>query len=406
MTKCRSCHFENLNLLWKLEDGPYGDLFEENREDALDVNLQSLELGDCPNCGLLQLMEDPDIEQMHRNYLYRTALTVGLNDYYLDNLDFLVSKFNIKNMRALDIGCNDGEFMLALEEKGFEVLGVEPAIKSIGANPEKRLNIIPSFFDSNLAQEILDQYGKFGLITVNFVLANVNHLHDFLLGIKKLMQPDSVLAITSGYHPDQFSINMFDYISHDHISYFSLETLTKSLSEVDLVVCDSYRSELKGGSLHVVAKTSNHHSLSQASKRSHYVKQREDWVWNGNSQEIQELMGRVSIQKMILDYEIQDIEEPIAGIGASISTSYLINQFGLGSRISFLLDDDSSKWGKFSPLYGIPVLPFSNEKITEVRYAIILSWQHTNLLLNRLKANGFIGKVIVPLPHLRIFHME
>ena len=44
---------------------------------------------------------------------------------------------------------------------------------------------------------------------------------------------DGTLAINTGYHPTQFKKNMFDYIYHEHYSYYSL-SFENILREKDL----------------------------------------------------------------------------------------------------------------------------------------------------------------------------
>jgi hypothetical protein len=68
------------------------------------------------------------------------------------------------------------------------------------------------------------------------------------------LDENGIFSITTGYHPYQFGVNMFDYINHDHLSYFSLETLEKCLGRFDIEIVSAELNELKGGSLHVLAR--------------------------------------------------------------------------------------------------------------------------------------------------------
>jgi hypothetical protein len=94
------------------------------------------------------------------------------------------------------------------------------------------------------------------------------------------------------------------------------------------------------------------------------------------------------------------------GIGASISTSYLINYFDIFQYIDCLVDDDRRKCGTYSPKYGIPVKSFDGLNTIENPTAIILAWQHSNLLINRLENSGFKGKIIIPLPHFQVIYLD
>ena len=69
-----------------------------------------------------------------------------------------------------------------------------------------------------------------------------------------------------------------------------------------------------------------------------------------------------------------------------------------------LYDDDVNKIGKFSPgtakkVYNLNDLPDNSECLI-----VILAWQHTDLILERLNQVGFKGKIFVPLPYPRFIH--
>lgn len=98
---------------------------------------------------------------------------------------------------------------------------------------------------------------------------------------------------------------------------------------------------------------------------------------------------------------LANVDQAHVVIEASIITSYLINELGIVNNLSFLVDDDKMKIGKFSPHHAIQVFSFDSLKVRESRNAVILAWQHTNVLLRRLKENGLKGSVLVPLSYPR-----
>ena len=86
------------------------------------------------------------------------------------------------------------------------------------------------------------------------------------------------------------------------------------------------------------------------------------------------------------------------GIGASISTTYLCNEFRLNGIIEKLFDDDIYKVGRFAPGSGKYVESLSNIPEDSNGLAIILAWQHSEKLRLRLRGVGFTGRVLIPLP--------
>ena len=61
-------------------------------------------------------------------------------------------------------------------------------------------------------------------------MANIDNPYQALNLAKSLLKSeDSIIAIQTGYHPTLFGKGIFDYIYHEHYSYFNL----KSLSSLD-----------------------------------------------------------------------------------------------------------------------------------------------------------------------------
>jgi hypothetical protein len=215
------------------------------------------------------------------------------------------------------------------------------------------------------------------------------------------MGEKTVLSIITGYHPDQYGVNMFEYINHDHLTYLTVESLGNLCNALGLKIIDVNRSEHKGGSVQfiLVKETSlfkTHSSVAQ-------LLQREIWLRSNTPEFTQRLAFQISGVRKDLDEKLKHLKcDSIYGIGASISTTYLCNQFGLSDKIDKLFDDDVNKIGRFSPGSGIQVNALKDIPSGNSSLAIILAWQHSEKLLSRLKEEGFSGKVLIPLPFPQI----
>jgi hypothetical protein len=172
-------------------------------------------------------------------------------------------------------------------------------------------------------------------------------------------------------------------------------------TDLDLKLIDVKRIEHKGGSIQLVIGNAS----SKFSRKSsvNQLIQREKWQG-------------VNTQKYYLDFQkviegnaniVRDYVKNmdfrfIYGVGASISTTYLINVLEIGDKIKTLFDDDLNKIGKFNPKYGIEVKPLSELPNYEDAPVIILAWQHTDKLLERLKSIGNKKIIILPFPELKV----
>ena len=222
-----------------------------------------------------------------------------------------------------------------------------------------------------------------------------------MTNIESLMDDETILSVITGYHPDQFAINMFEYINHDHLTYLTVESFGNLCGRLGLKIIDLNRSEHKGGSIQFVVSKNNANFKTQSSVGQ--LRQREIWI-NANTAmftrriqlEIENIGIRLSnlLEKMKIRH--------LYGVGASISTTYLCNQFGLNNLLTDLFDDDTNKIGLFAPgtrrsVQSLSRIPTSSESV-----AMILSWQHSEKLIQRLNELNYQGQIILPLPNPRL----
>ena len=94
----------------------------------------------------------------------------------------------------------------------------------------------------------------------------------------------------------------------------------------------------------------------------------------------------------------------IYGIGAPSRGTTLIHYTGIDENIleCVLEIKGSHKLNAYVPGTLIPVLEETKLYDEQPEYALLLSWQIADELIPKLKAKGFKGKFIVPLPHPRV----
>ena len=114
-------------------------------------------------------------------------------------------------------------------------------------------------------------------------------------------------------------------------------------------------------------------------------------------------------KQLTLEYLDQAIAEgkTVAAYGASTTTTTLLYHFELGSRLSFIIDDNPIKQGTFSPGLHIPVLPSSELKTRKPDVVVILAWMYANVIIDKNQeyiAQG--GKFLVPLADVKVVGRE
>ena len=123
------------------------------------------------------------------------------------------------------------------EEKWAEVKKINNKIKlhmvgTLQSNKVKKavqiFDYIHSLDNIKLAKKIVNQFGHADLITINNLFANIDELEEFMKSIELLLGRDGVLIIESSYLLDMINNMIFDYIYHEHLSYFSILPLRKN----------------------------------------------------------------------------------------------------------------------------------------------------------------------------------
>ena len=401
--RCRSCESPDLEIVWELENSPYGDLYRHTAKEALDVSFETLTLGFCTACKMLQLLEITDIPSTYDDYLYRSSVTNALSSYYVQTAARLISEYGLsRGDLIVDIGSNDGTFLSGFLKNGFNVLGIEPTQENANTAELRGIHTLNEYFEAETVDRILKEAGRPKLISINYTLANIPNLLAFLSNIVRLMDESTILSVITGYHPDQYAVNMFEYINHDHLTYLTVESVGNLCKILDLKITDVNRSEHKGGSAQFIISKDNSDYKVQSSVGQ--LLQREIWLNTNTVQFTKNLELQIKDVNIELNKTLKSLQSSnIYGIGASISTTYLCNQFRLNDKVDKLFDDDVNKIGRFAPGSGKPVQALTSIPKKEDSVALILAWQHSERLIQRLREVGYPGKILTPLPNPRLF---
>jgi hypothetical protein len=111
----------------------------------------------------------------------------------------------------------------------------------------------------------------------------------------------------------------------------------------------------------------------------------------------------VILSKLRLLSMLRDLKEKgarVAGISAPSRASTLVNYVGLDEGLVDYVCEiaGSLKIGKYMPGTQIPVVDEARLFEEQPECAIIFSWHIADELARKLKANGFRGQLITPLP--------
>ena len=396
---CRLCDSNNIKVVLPLQKSPLCDAYLELPKKQKFYNLN---LCLCNECGFSQIDTVIDPEIIYRDYIYVTTSSPGLQahfeKYALEVCNFL----NLdKSKLTVDIGSNDGTLLKVFQKFNHNVLGIEPSVKAASSANENGIETLSEFFDIGLANAIVDQYGKASLITINNLFANVDNLNEFVEGINVLLDSNGVLVIESSYLLDMIDNMVFDFIYHEHLSYFSILPLVRFFKQFDMQLIHVHEVGTKGGSLRYYWARNNSKWNPSLNVKELSLREAKAGI---NTEKFKDYEARIETVKFqLLEFLEKHKEDKIVGYGASATSTTLITHFELQKYFSYLVDDNVDKVNTYSPGYHIPVHNFDRLKNEQPDVIIILAWRFKETILKKL--SFFKGIIIVPLPTFEEFKL-
>lgn len=404
-TTCRLCGSSKISTIWHLTPTPPEDRFVSKEQLHVPQEVYPLDLAFCDACGYVHLPYVLSPEISYPDYIYVTNVTLGLQNHYQEYADEILAMMQpIDDALVVDLGSNDGSMLRAFKKRGMKVLGVEPA-QAIGkAANDSGIPTIVDFFSDSVAEQIIRQHGKASIVTANYMYANIDDLVAFTNNVNKIMAEDGVFVVQTGYHPEQMKIKMFDYIYHEHFSYFTLKVLRYLFARCGLELIDAQKTPAKGGSIRTAAQLAG--GRRPVSERVADIIREEETAGMGRADTYFKFaveIARVKDEISALLHNLKADGNRMVGYGASHSTTTLTYHFELAQFMEYLVDDNPIKNGLYSPGYHLPVHPSEKLYKDKPDYVIILAWQYRQPIIAKNKA--FLemgGSFIVPLPVMRV----
>jgi hypothetical protein len=402
---CRLCHGRNLEKVMDYVATPVGDHFVAKGKLGEPQDTYPLDLYFCADCGQLQLLDVVNPEFIYKDYLYETAVSMGLVEHFQKYAADLIERMKLSSGdTVVEIGCNDGSFLKCFHDRGLKALGVEPASAIAAKAANKGLNILNTFFTFELSQTIKGQHGAAKMIIANNVMANVEDMHGFMKGVSDLLAGDGIFVFESGYAVDTLKNSVMDNVYHEHLCYFRLNPLIKFFKKHGLEVIDAERVETKGGSLRGIAqKIGGRRPVSPRVKERMEMEEKAGLETAAFYHDFARRMEAARADLVKLLTQLKKEGKSIAGYGASVGVTTLLYYYGANKFINVLYDDNPIKQGLYSPGHHILVRPSAEIYKDNPDYILCFPWRYKEPIMKRHSAfRDKGGKFIVPLPKVEV----
>lgn len=354
----------------------------------------------CRNCELVQLgcVVDPVII-FPPEYPYTSGMTKLLRDNFADLHRESAALLGLSpDDLVVDIGSNDGTLISNFQKGGHCILGIEPTDVGDIAN-SRGIPTIKRYFGVEVAREVKAKYGAASVVTAANCFAHIEDVHAIVDGIVAMLKDGGVFISESHYLIPLLDTLQYDTVYHEHLRYYSLTSLKHLLEMHDLEVFHARPIPSHGGSIRVYAARKGTHNVQPSVARMLAAEPRGEAM----AKRLADFKREVVLSKLRLLSMLRELKEKgarVAGISAPSRASTMVNYVGLDEGlIDYVCEIAGSlKIGKCMPGTQIPVVDEAKLFEDQPDAAVIFSWHIADELAPKLKAKGFKGQLITPLP--------
>lgn len=381
---CRLCNSPQVERVVDLDPIPLSEAYSTDRELARSAPRFPIDVYMCADCGHVQQLDIIDSENLWDSYTYYSGQAKGMPEHFQQMADKFITATNPPaDALVFDIGSNDGSLLKPFQQKGFRVLGIDPATGVARRANEAGIETICDFMSVDIARKIRAEHGPADIICAFNVFAHADDLGAMVDSVGELLAPNGLFFFEAQYLMDIIDGVLIATIFHEHMSHHSVKPMVDFLDRHGLELIAAERSPIQHGSLigTVQLKGGRRPVESSVQELLDLEKSRqlaELSTFQDFNDKVKDLRQKTA--KLIVDWKSDG--KTIAGYGAARSGPTLIAQMGLKGALDFIVDDHPEKVGKFETGDGIAVVP--TEQLTQRMpdYTVILAWVHAQKIID------------------------
>jgi hypothetical protein len=360
----------------------------------------------CDRCLLVQLPAYVPGEAIFSDYAYFSSYSDSWVAHAKRYADDMIIRLGLgAHSLVTEVASNDGYLLQHFRDAGVPVLGVEPAGNVAQAALAKGIRTVVRFLGADAGRRIAEEFGQADLVAANNVFAHVPDIKGFAAGLRALVKESGLVTLEFPHLLRLIEGCQFDTIYHEHYSYFTLLTASRTLETAGLRVTDVEELATHGGSLRVYARpveTTGETTLrvesvlaAEAAAGLHAVD-----GYTGFASKVRQ------IKSDLLEFLLTSAREgkSVAGYGAPGKGNTLLNHCGIRSDLlAYTVDRSPMKQGKFLPGTHIPIYAPDRLALTRPDYILVLPWNLKEEITRQLAYTRSWGcRLVFPVPVLEI----
>ena len=406
--RCRHCASELKLPLVDLGSAPPSNAYLTEQSLHMPEKWFPLRVLVCENCWLAQTEDFTQADELFdAEYAYFSGFSSSWLAHSERYVADMVTRFNLTAYsHVVEVAANDGYLLQYVKACNIPCTGVEPTASTAKVARTKGIPIVEGFFGKQLAKELIAQGKQADLTTANNVLAHVPDIGDFVKGFALLLKPQGVATFEFPHLLKLVAENQFDTIYHEHFSYLSLNAVERIFSANGLSVFDVEEYSTHGGSLRVFAQRSDTGQQARSPGVGELLEREADagMLTAGYYAEFQDKTIQIKNDFVAFLLEAKRQGKRVVAYGAAAKGNTLMNYAGIRpDLISFVIDRNPAKQGKYMPGSRIPIIDESLLEQEKPDFVVLLPWNLEQELMRQLDyIRAWGGRFVTAVPELRI----
>jgi SAM-dependent methyltransferase len=393
-TNCRICYSDALHEIIDLGDQPPANsLYKMGAQAPPGIPLK---LMFCKDCGTVQLSGTVDPEFLFNSYFWVTGTSKTAIEHSRRFADLALKHCKTDNPLVIEIASNDGTFLKRFQEKNCRVLGIDPAENLVQLASQSGIPTIPAFFNLDFAKEFVSENAPADIVIARNVIPHVKEIHSVIEGIATVLTPEGVGIIE--FHDTKLILEelQYDYIYHEHLFYFTLNSIEHLLRKHGLYIYDLAASPISGGS-HIIFFSKTEKIKTQAATLAFEQEK---------LSKVNELGGWISFRDRVMSHRekllglLAGRDKRALAYGASARSSTILNFCQIDHKhVLAIIDKNPLKHGLHTPGSDIPIISYETgaSLAKEHDLVLLLAWNFQLEIISDLRKDDYGGKFLIPL---------
>ena len=334
---------------------------------------------------LFQVGNHPKSSQIFNDkYPFFTHKSKFMVNHFNNFFKWLQKNYLKKNDKIIEVGSNDGTFLLNFLKKKYNVLGFEPSLNVANIARKKGLKVISKFFNYKNISKNQKFKKRINLICAANVICHIPDLKNLIKSIDFSLSKDGLFIFEEPYLGSMFKKVSYDQIYDAHVFIFSLHSVKSIFNSFGFDLINAVPQKTHGGSMRYVIARKN---IYEVNKRVKYLLKKEKLNKLNKISSCIKFKKQCEESRRKFRLKIKNFKKRgkiICGYAASAKSTTALNYCGIDHNyIDYVVDSTKEKIGKFTPGTHIPIKSPEYFRNNYPDIAILNSWNHKNEILKK-----------------------